>query len=409
MKTGGIVAHQSVKYNRRVEVVTQIDQRFDRRLKPQEQNIAFSVDEHVNLSPVQTDQQPILLPPRHEMERAFARNDASYDGVFYVAVRTTGIFCRPSCPSKPKLQNTEFFASVKDCMFAGYRPCKRCDPLSANGDHPAWVRDLMTRVQTSETGRVPAGKLQAMGVSPERVRRWFTRNLGMTFAEWCRGQRLAGAFDRLREGMNLDDVAFDSGYESQSGFREAFAKVFGDAPGRSRVGGNRIVIQMIESPLGPMLAGAADDGVCLLEFTDRRMLETNLRTMQKRFHCPVVPGEHALLAKLGTEMVEYFQGKRKQFDMTLTPKGTEFQEQVWAELRRIPFGETIAYDELAERVGRPKAQRAVANANGQNRIAILIPCHRVIGKDGTLTGYGGGLWRKRLLLDLERTGKLPGR
>lgn len=343
------------------------------------------------------------------MERAFTRKDASFDGVFYVAVRTTGIFCRPSCPSQPKLENTEFFASVAECLFAGYRACKRCDPLSANGERPKWVNDLMDRVAQSESGRLQAHELKSLDLTPERVRRWFSQNLGMTFAEWCRGQRLAGAFDRLRAGMKLDDVAFDSGYESPSGFRDAYVRVFGEPPGESRNGGERIVIQMIDSPLGPLLIGATDEGVCLLEFTDRRMLETNLATIRKRFHCPVVPGTHRWLKQLQTELKGYFDGTLREFATPLAPKGTEFQEQVWARLRQIPFGKTIAYDELARCVGRPTAQRAVALANGQNRIAILIPCHRVIGKDGSLTGYGGGLWRKRLLLELERTGRLPGR
>lgn len=343
------------------------------------------------------------------MERAFARKDASFDGVFYVAVRTTGIFCRPSCSSKPKLENTEFFASIKECLFAGYRACKRCDPLSANGERPQWVNDLMERVRTSESGRLQAHELTAIGLTPERVRRWFTQNLGMTFAEWCRGQRLAGAFDRLREGMKLDEVALESGFESHSGFRDAYVRVFGEPPGKSRSDGDRIVIQMIESPLGPLLVGATDEGVCLLEFTDRRMLETNLATIRKRFQSPVVPGEHAMLKRLKAELNDYFAGNRRSFSVPLAPHGTDFQEQVWTQLQKIPCGETIAYDELARRVGRPTAQRAVALANGQNRIAILIPCHRVIGKDGSLTGYGGGLWRKRLLLELERTGKLPGR
>ena len=354
-------------------------------------------------------EQPPLLPPRAEMERAFSRKDASFDGVFYVAVRTTGIFCRPSCPSKPKLENTEFFSSVKECLFAGYRACKRCDPLAASGERPTWVNGLMKRVSESASGRFQARELKAIGLTPERVRRWFTQNLGMTFAEWCRGQRLAGAFDRLRNGAKLDDAALDSGFESHSGFRDAFAKVFGDAPGRARIEGDRIVIQMIDSPLGPLLAGATDAGICLLEFTDRRMLETNLATIRKRLLSPIVPGEHRWLAQLVTELKDYLAGGRKNFSTPLDPRGTEFQEQVWAALRKIPFGQTIAYDELARRVGRPTAQRAVASANGQNRIAILIPCHRVIGKDGSLTGYGGGLWRKRLLLELERAGRLPGR
>ncbi|HTI73210.1 MAG TPA: methylated-DNA--[protein]-cysteine S-methyltransferase [Candidatus Limnocylindria bacterium] len=358
---------------------------------------------------MQVNDEPQLLPSRREMERAFTQKDASYDGVFYTAVRTTGIFCRPSCVAKPKLENTEFFATVKECLFAGYRACKRCDPLSANGERPAWVNDLMDRVRLSDTGRLQAQDLRELGLTPERVRRWFMQNLGMTFADWCRGQRLAGAFDRLREGMKLDDVAFESGFESHSGFRDAVTKIFGTAPGRLREEGNRIVIQMIESPIGPLLVGATEDGICLLEFTDRRMLETNLATIRKRFGRPIVPGTHPWLTQLQAELKDYFEGKRQNFTVPLAPEGTKFQEQVWTALRGIPFGETIAYDELARRVDRPTAQRAVANANGQNRISIIIPCHRVIGKDGSLTGYGGGLWRKRLLLELEKTGKLPGR
>ncbi len=349
-----------------------------------------------------------LLPPREEMERAFATKDSSYDGVFFVAVKTTGIFCRPSCPSQPNLENVEFFASVKECLFAGYRPCKRCHPLEANGQPPAWARELITRVQASPDARLKAADLRDLGITPERARRWFQQHYGMSFAAWCRGNRLAGAFARIRQGATLDDATFDSGFQSHSGFREAFTKLFGEAPGRSRANGNRVVITMLESPLGPMLAGATDGGINFLEYTDRRMLENNLESIRRRFACGVVPGRHALLDNLQQQLNEYFRGDRERFTLPIDSKGTPFQDKVWQELRRIAYGETISYDELARRIGQPTAQRAVARANGMNRIAILIPCHRVIGKDGTLTGYGGGLWRKRLLLELERTGQLPG-
>ena len=159
---------------------------------------------------------------------------------------------------------------------------------------------------------------------------------------------------------------------------------------------------MLESPLGPLLAGASDEGICLLEYTDRRMLEKNLATMRQRFACAVVPGEQKWLTQLRGELAGYFAGQRREFAVPLAPRGTSFQEKVWHELRRIPYRDAISYDELARRIGQPTAQRAVARANGMNRICILIPCHRVIGKDGSLTGYGGGLWRKRLLLALER-------
>ncbi len=350
-----------------------------------------------------------LWPTRPEMERACAAKDASYDGVFYVAVKTTGIFCRPSCSSRPKLENVEFFPSVKECFFAGYRPCKRCHPLEANGKPPDWARELISRVEAEPDARLKAADLRALGITPERARRWFQQHYGMSFAAWCRGNRLAGAFTRIRQGATLDDATFDSGFESHSGFRDAFTRVFGEAPGRSRQNADRVVITMLETPLGPLLAGANDLGINFLEYTDRRMLEHNLKTMRRRFGCAVVPGRHPLLDALREQLDEYFQGSRREFTLPLTSRGTPFQDKVWQELCRIPHGQTISYDELARRIGQPTAQRAVARANGMNYVAILIPCHRVIGKDGSLTGYGGGLWRKRLLLELERTGKLPGR
>jgi len=342
------------------------------------------------------------------MLRAFNRKDAGYDGVFFVAVKTTGIFCRPSCPSKPQALNTEFFGSIRECLASGYRPCKRCQPTHANGAPPGWVATLMKRVEANPDTRFKATELRKSGVTPERARRWFKEHFGMTFSAWCRGHRLAGAFTQIRNGEKLDEAVFASGYESHSGFREAFNRTFGNAPGRTRQNGERIVIELIESPLGPLLAAASDDGICLLEYTDRRMLEHNLATMRKRFACAVVPGHHKWLKRLRAELADYFVGRRVEFTVPLVPRGTPFQERVWRELRNIPHGRTIAYDELARRINQPNAQRAVARANGMNRICILIPCHRVIGKDGSLTGYGGGLWRKRLLLELERTGGLQG-
>jgi len=279
--------------------------------------------------------------------------------------------------------------------------------LAVNGAPPPWVAELMARVEAAPGIRLKAADLRALGVTPERARRWFQQHYGMSFSAWCRGHRLAGAFTKIREGATLDDAVFDSGFESHSGFRDAFSRTFGEAPGRARKQGERIVTAMIESPIGPLLAGASDAGICLLEYTDRRMLEHNFETMRRRFGCAIVPGEHALLTQLRRELTEYFASKRRTFTLPLASRGTPFQEKVWQELCRIPHGETISYDELARRIGQPTAQRAVARANGMNRICILIPCHRVIGKDGSLTGYGGGLWRKRLLLELERSNRKP--
>ncbi len=197
------------------------------------------------------------------------------------------------------------------------------------------------------------------------------------------------------------NVALGQGYQSVSGFRDAFGKTFGKTPGRSKESAC-ILTQMIESPLGALLAGATDKGVCLLEFTDRRALEAQVATLRKRFGCPLVPGKHAHLSELRRQLDLYFAGKLRDFDLKLTYPGTEFQQKVWSALLRIPYGKTWSYEQLAVAVGVPNGQRAVGLANGANRIAIVIPCHRVVNKSGKLGGYGGGLWRKQFLLDLER-------
>ncbi|MBI4670933.1 MAG: methylated-DNA--[protein]-cysteine S-methyltransferase [Chloroflexi bacterium] len=349
---------------------------------------------------------------RAEMERAFYGQDASYDGVFFVAVKTTGIFCRPSCSApKPKRENVEFFAALREAIFAGYRPCKRCHPTQVSGALPRWVADLQQRVEAAPEAKLTAADLRAIGVTPELARRWFLEHYGMTFAEWQRGRRLAEAFTQIRNGAPLDDVVFANGYESHSGFRDAFTKTFGATPGdvsAARRSGDYIAAQFIETPLGPLLCAAVQQGVCFVEFSDRRMLEYNYNLIRKCFGLPVLPRSNEVLEQLRAELDCYFRGAPKKFQAPLALRGTPFQERVWCELLNIPHGETISYQELARRIGKPEAVRAVARANGMNRISILVPCHRVVGKDGELTGYGGGLWRKRLLLELERTRQLPG-
>jgi AraC family transcriptional regulator, regulatory protein of adaptative response / methylated-DNA-[protein]-cysteine methyltransferase len=343
------------------------------------------------------------LPSHDEMVRAYLAADASYDGVFFTAVRTTGIFCRPSCPArKPLRENVEFYATVKEALFAGYRPCKRCTPLEPAGRPPEWVARVLAAIDAQPDQRIGADELRALGVDPARARRWFLAHYGLTFAAYCRGRRLGSALAQIRDGGSIDDAVFDSGYASHSGFREAFARLFGAPPGRSSDLAS-IAVAWIESPLGPLVAGASEHGVCLLEFSDRRMLEAQLETVKRRFRAALVPAENEHLARLRSEIGEYFAGSRREFSVALDYPGTEFQVNVWNALLAIPCGETRSYEQLAITVGSPLAVRAVGRANGMNRISIVIPCHRVIGKDGTPVGYGGGLWRKRWLLDHERT------
>jgi AraC family transcriptional regulator of adaptative response/methylated-DNA-[protein]-cysteine methyltransferase len=342
------------------------------------------------------------LPSIREMQRAVCERDATYDGIFFLAVRTTSIFCRPSCPArKPLPSNCDYYATAREALFAGFRPCKRCRPLETNGQPPVWVSRLLDQVEAAPAERIRDADLRGMAIDPAMVRRYFLKHYGITFNAYCRGRRMANALEQIRNGTNLDEVALGSGYESPSGFREAFGQLFGQPPGKSRAA-ECIFVTWVESPLGPLVAGATQEGVCLLEFTDRRMIEAQFTTLRRRFDHAIVPGTCAHLEKLKEELAGYFAGTLTEFRVPLVYPGSPFQRKVWDGLLRIPYGETRSYEELARAIGAPGAQRAVGHANGLNRIAIVIPCHRVVNKGGRLGGYGGGLWRKQFLLDLER-------
>lgn len=342
-----------------------------------------------------------LLVSRDEMVDAFLHSDASYDGLFFPAVRTTGIFCRPSCTArKPLLQNLEFFDSAGEALSSGYRPCKRCRPLEAPGSAPEWLRPLLDAIDQDPRRRWRDDDLRELGLEPARVRRHFQSKYGMTFQAFMRARRLGEAFTELRDGAEIDDVVFDAGFESHSGFRAAFERVFGCPPGQAERAGC-VHIAWIETPIGPMVCGATDHGVCLLEYTDRRRLESQLQRVRKWCGDTAVPGENAHTREMRRQLDAYFAGDLREFTVPLDVSGTAFQEKVWAALRTIPYGETWSYGQLARKLGKPTGTRAVASANGDNRVAIVIPCHRVIGSDGNLSGYGGGIWRKRALLERE--------
>lgn len=343
------------------------------------------------------------LPPIAEMERAYLGRDPAYDGIFYVGVRTTGIFCRPTCPARSPLpQNVEYFASAATALFAGYRPCKRCRPMVV-ANQPEWATALLARVEAAPSARITDGNLKALGVDPATVRRHFLKHYGMTFQAYSRARRLAVAFTDIRNGATVDSAAYSSGYESLSGFRAAFGQSVGCTPGDCRDHAC-VFLTWMQSPLGPLVAGATDKGVCLLEFTDRRMLETQFEVVQRLFRVPVLPGTNPHLERLQVELDAYFAGTLREFSLPLVFPGTPFQQRVWEQLLLIPYGETRSYHEVAAAIGNPKAVRAVGRTNGLNRIAILIPCHRVVNKSGGLGGYGGGLRRKQYLLNLEQAG-----
>ena len=341
------------------------------------------------------------LPPTPEMFRALEERDSSYEGVFYLGVRTTGIFCRPTCPAKkPLRKNVEFFSSTRATLLAGYRPCRRCTPMQPDGAAPAWIAALIAEVERDPSRRWRDQDVRNAGLDPARVRRWFKRNHGMTFHAYQRARRLGLALGQLRHGDDIMDAAFDQGYESLSGFRDAFGQLFDEPPGKSRDATLVVVTRML-TPLGPLVAGATDEGLCLLEFADRPMLETQIKRLRKYLDCAIIPGSNQHLENIDRELRRYFKGELRNFETPLVAPGTDFQQQVWGALRDIPYGATCSYEDIAKAIGNPKAVRAVGRANGDNRLPIIIPCHRVVRADGTLGGYGGELWRKQFLLELE--------
>ena len=343
------------------------------------------------------------------MYRAVVDRDPAFEGIFIVAVRTTRIFCRPTCRVRtPKRENVEFFRSASEALHAGYRPCLRCRPLQREREAPPVVAQLLAAVEADPTHRLRDADLARKGIDPSTARRAFKRYCGMTFHAYHRARRMGLALAGVRQGKSMLDLQLDHGFESGSGFREAFTRLLGTAPSRAR-DVDCLYARWIETPLGPMLALADDDGLALLEFVDRRGLERELESLQERLGRRILPGAHRHLDQIERELQAYFVGRSLQFATPIALAGSPFQNAVWNALLAIPAGTTRSYAEVAATVGRPAAVRAVGRANGDNRLCIIVPCHRVIGADGTLTGYGGGLWRKQWLLAHERShAAIPG-
>lgn len=335
------------------------------------------------------------------MYKAIVEKDTSFEGVFFTAVKTTGIFCRPSCTArKPKPENVEFFKTSKECILKGYRACKVCKPLESLNQTPEDYQEIINELSQNPSIKFKDFDLRQRGIEPNQIRRWFLKHHGITFHAYQRIFRINSAFKKIQNGERITHTAFDVGYESLSGFGDSFRSIFGISP---KKGKQQTIIDLkrIETPLGTMLACATNQGICLLEFTDRKMLETELKSIAKYLNATIIQGHNKYFETLETQLHEYFNGQRKEFSVLLHTPGTDFQNKVWGALQTIPYGQTRSYKEQAIIIGRPGSCRAVANANGMNRISILIPCHRVIGSDGHLTGYGGGLWRKKYLLELE--------
>ena len=259
---------------------------------------------------------------------------------------------------------------------------------------------LVAALEREPTRRWREGDVVAMGFDPSNVRRVFKRQFGMTFLEMARQRRLREGFTALQAGEPVIAAQIDAGFESASAFRAAFAKLIGLAPGAFRSDA-LLKADWIDTPLGAMVAVSCDHKLHLLEFIDRKALPAEVQRLMKRQPGGLGFGRPAPTGQIATELNAYFRGESARFETPCAMHGSTFEQGVWDALREIPAGQTCSYSDLASGLGRPEATRAVARANGKNQLAIIIPCHRVIAANGDLTGYGGGLWRKRRLIEVE--------
>lgn len=358
---------------------------------------------------------PPELPPEATMYRALCERDADFLGLFVAGVRTTGIVCLPTCPArKPRPENVVYFATTADALHAGYRACKRCRPLDAPQRASAVVERLLAAVDAHPDQPLRAAELRAMGIEPATARRHFRARFGMSFAAYARARRLGHGVRELRAGSDVIEGQLAAGFASGSGFREALLRDLGHPPRDARQPA-LLLARFFDTPLGAMLALAEDGAgaagiapIVLLKFVARKGLAGHLVGLRRRLGAAILPGDAVSLDQLERELVAYFAGARGDFDIPLRLHGTAFQQRVWRELCTIPAGHTISYKDLAERVGRPGAARAVARANASNRLALLVPCHRVVAADGGLAGYAAGVARKAWLLDHERRTAVEG-
>jgi len=334
--------------------------------------------------------------------QALIHKKTEYEGIFYVGVKTTGVFCRPICPArKPKIENCEFFETAQQALLASFRPCKRCRPLSHPNHESKLVQVLVEAVEKNPEKRWKDKDFQELSVDASTARRQFKKRFGMTFVEYARARRMGLAMKQIRAGEAVINAQIATGYESSSGFRDAFSRIMGAAPtlaGQS----NLLKASLLDTRLGPMIAIADEDALYLLEFVDLRGLECEVEHLRQKTKAAIVPGQTGPICSLEHELREYFEGGLREFKTPNILLGSTFQKNVWEELRKIPYGGTRSYTDIATVIGKPSAFRAVARANGANQLAIVVPCHRVINMNGDLGGYGGGLTRKRWLIDHEQ-------
>jgi AraC family transcriptional regulator of adaptative response/methylated-DNA-[protein]-cysteine methyltransferase len=328
---------------------------------------------------------------------AFEARDRSCDGDFFGAVKTTGIYCKPSCPARhPRREHVEFFTTAQEAQNAGYRACLRCRPDEVGRDREA-VTKALKLIEAAEAPLQLAQLAAAVGYAPHHFQRLFSRELGVSPAAYARALRARRTEAHLDQDKSVTTAVYDAGYSAPSRFYADATERLGMTPTAWRDGGRGVTIRFViaESPLGRLLVAATPKGICRLTFDED---ESGLK---RRFPNADIRADDGTIGEWVQGALSAISSPLASIDLPIDVRGTAFQEAVWRELRRIPLGQTRSYADIAKAVGQPGAVRAVGTANGCNPVAVLVPCHRVIRSDGSLGGYAGGLERKRKLLDAE--------
>lgn len=334
--------------------------------------------------------------------QAMLERNTTYDGIFFSGIKTTGVFCHATCPArKPKYENCNFYETAEEALLSGFRPCKRCKPLSYPKELSPLVQQMVNLVEEQPEKRWKDADFAELGIHAATARRQFKKKYGMTFVQYARARRMGMAMKEIKSGNKIIHAQVDLGYDSASGFSDAFSKIMGHSPTKYK---ESLVLyaNWLDTELGPMLSISDEHALYLLEFVDRRGLEREIERLRNRLNAAIVPGETKIAKQISEELGAYFANQLTEFKTPIQLIGSDFQKSVWRELQKIQLGETSSYKELAMKLNNPTAMRAVGNANGANQLAIIVPCHRVIQSDGSLGGYGGGIERKSWLLNHEK-------
>lgn len=354
-----------------------------------------TLDKHAELAAI------TLADPRWAAVQA---HDPRADGRFFYSVKTTGVYCRPSCGARPaRPENVAFHATAADAEHAGFRPCKRCKPdqPSLTEQHAAMVTAACRMIEQAEATLTLEQLAEPTGLSPFHFHRVFKAVTGVTPKQYAAAHRSRRVRNELAHGASVTSAIFDAGYNASSRFYETASQVLGMTPSNYRAGGadSEIRFAIGECSLGSILVAQSERGVCAILLGDDP--DTLARDLQDRFPKARLIGGDRNYEQLVAQVVGFIEAPAIGLDLPLDVRGTAFQQRVWRALRDIPAGSTVSYSEIARRIGSPKSVRAVAGACAANMLAVAIPCHRVVRNDGGLSGYRWGVQRKRVLLDRE--------